>query len=114
MKMLSAFLATSLLATPIAFADTNHSAMDHSNMGMTDAQMEAAVHAKATINSIGENSANVSHEPIPEIGWPAMTMDLTLAPGFKTMDGVSEGDSVTLMLIKSNNGMFEIGAIMPE
>jgi Cu/Ag efflux protein CusF len=114
MKMLSAFLAASLLATPIAFADTNHNAMEHSNMGMTNAQMETAVHAKATINSIGENSANVSHAPIPEIGWPAMTMDLDLAPSFQAMDGASEGAPVTLMLVKNGNGMYVIGAIMPE
>ncbi|WP_254695173.1 copper-binding protein [Leisingera sp. NJS201] len=82
MKRLAVTLVASLLAAPIASAQTNHSIMDHSNMGMSDAQMEGAVHTKATINSIDENSANVSHEPIPEIGWPAMTMDLTLAQMF--------------------------------
>lgn len=114
MKKLAVTLVASLLAAPIASAQTSHSTMDHSNMEMSDAQMEGAVHTKATINSIDKNSANVSHEPIPEIGWPAMTMDLTLAPNVQMMDDISEGALVTLMLIKNDNGMYEIGAIMPE
>ncbi|KIC17750.1 MULTISPECIES: copper-binding protein [unclassified Leisingera] len=114
MKKLAVTLVASLLAAPIASAQTSHSTMDHSNMEMSDAQMEGAVHTKAIINSIDENSANVSHEPIPEIGWPAMTMDLNLAPNVQMMGGISEGASVTLMLVKSDNGMYEIGAMMPE
>ena len=86
--------------------------MNHSNM--SGKQMEGAVHAKAVVNSIAEGTANVSHEPIPEIGWPAMTMDLALAPDAQIVGEVAAGDSVTLMLIKGEDGIYVIGAMMPE
>ena len=69
---------------------------------------------KAVVNSISEGTANVSHEPIPEIGWPAMTMDLAMMPGAEMMGDIAVGDSVTLMLIKGDDGMYAIGAMMPE
>lgn len=114
MKHLSLTLAAVLLAAPAALAQTNHGTMDHSNMPMTNVQMEGAVHTKATVNSIADGNANVSHDPIPEIGWPAMTMDLALAPNAQMMGDVAAGDSVTLMLIKGDDGMYMIGAMMPE
>ena len=114
MKHVTLALVATLLTAPAAFAQMNHSSMDHSNMHMTDTQMENAVHAKAIVNSIADGSANVSLEPIPEIGWPAMTMDLSLAPDAQMMGDVAAGDSVILMLIKGDDGMYMIGAIMPE
>lgn len=113
MKYPSLTLAALLLATPMASAQTSHG-MDHSNKAISDAQMEGAVHAKAVVNAIGEGTANVSHDPIPEIGWPAMTMDLALAPNAQMMGNVAAGDTVTLMLIKGEDGMYMIGAMMPK
>jgi Cu(I)/Ag(I) efflux system protein CusF len=113
---LAAFMAVN--TAPVAFADakhgSNHSGMDHSKMSMNAEQMEGAVHTKAVVNSIGEGTANVSHDPIPEIGWPAMTMDLPLLEGSRTIGDVNAGDSVTLMLVKGDDGLYAIGAIMPN
>jgi Cu(I)/Ag(I) efflux system protein CusF len=114
MKILSLALTALVLTAPLALAQMNHANMDHSNMPMSDEMMEGAVHTKAVVNSIGEGTANVSHEPIPEIGWPAMTMDLALMPDAQMMGDVSAGDTVTLMLIKGGDGMYAIGAVMPE
>ena len=119
MKTLSLVLCVLALNAPLAMAQmthsgTDHSTMDHSNMTMSDEKIEGAVHTKAVVNSFGDGTANVSHEPIPDIGWPAMTMDLTLLPDAQMMGEVAEGDAVTLMLIKGEDGMYAIGAIMPE
>jgi Cu(I)/Ag(I) efflux system protein CusF len=114
MKHITLTLVATLLAAPSAFAQMNHGNMDHSNMPMTDTQMEGAVHTKAIVNSIADGRANVSHDPIPEIGWPAMTMDLALSPDAQMMGEVAAGDSVILMLIKGDDGMYMIGAMMPE
>jgi Cu(I)/Ag(I) efflux system protein CusF len=114
MKHFTLTLIAALIAGPAAIAQTNHGNMDHSNTPMTDTQMEGAVHTKAVINSIADGKANVSHDPIPEIGWPAMTMDLALAPDAQMTGEVAAGDSVTLMLIKGDDGMYMIGAMMPE
>jgi Cu(I)/Ag(I) efflux system protein CusF len=124
MKTLSIALCTLVLSAPLALAETaksevdhstmDHSKMDHSNMSMSAEQMEGAVHTKATLNTLGEGTANVSHEPIPEIGWPAMTMDLAVLPDAHVIDDLAAGDAVTLMLIKGEDGMYAISGIITE
>ncbi len=52
----------------------------------------------AILNSIGDSTVNVSHHPIPEIGWPAMTIDFSLTAEAQMMGEVSVGDKVTLIL----------------
>lgn len=106
---LAAFLSAAAL--PAAHAQSTHG-MDHSGMPMNTEQMEGAVHAQAVVNTIGDGTANVSHDPIPEIGWPAMTMDLPLLEGAQAMGDVKAGDSVTLMLVKGDDGLYAIGAMM--
>lgn len=113
MKTLTLSICVLALTTPMAMAQTNHSTMDHSGMAMSDEKMEGAVHAKAVVNSIGDGTVNVSHEPIPEIGWPAMTMDMPLTADAK-IEGVAEGDEIVLMLIKGDDGMYAVSAMMPE
>jgi Cu(I)/Ag(I) efflux system periplasmic protein CusF len=120
MKHLAFTLAATLLTATAAFAQTNHGTMNHGTMNHgtmnhgAGKQMEGAVHAKAVVNSMAEGTANVTHGPIPEIGWPAMTMDLAVAPDAQIMGEVAAGDSVILMLIKGDDGMYVIGAMMPE
>ncbi|ARE42407.1 putative Co/Zn/Cd efflux system membrane fusion protein (plasmid) [Rhodovulum sp. P5] len=99
------------LSATATFAQMSHG-MDHSDMPMSAEQMEGAVHTEAVVNSIGGGMANVSHEPIPEIGWPAMTMDLPLLENADMMGDVAAGDRVTLMLVKGADGMYAIGGMM--
>jgi Cu(I)/Ag(I) efflux system protein CusF len=114
MKTLSTTLALLAFSTLPAVAQMTHGSMDHSNMPMSSEAMEGAVHTKAVVNSIGDGTANVSHEPIPEIGWPAMTMDLPVLENAEMMGEISAGDEVTLMLVKDADGMYAIGAMMPN
>ncbi|CTQ69683.1 copper-binding protein [Roseibium alexandrii] len=121
MKLIKTLIIAAFLAAgtaPMTFADSkhgsDHSGMDHSNMDMNAEQMEGAVHTQAVVNSIGDGTANVTHEPIPEIGWPAMTMDLPLMESAQMMGDVDAGDSVTLMLVKGDDGLYAIGAMMPN
>lgn len=110
MKTICVTLASFIFAATAVVAEMKH--MDHSNMQMSEEQMEGAVHTKAVINSMGEGVANVTHDPIPEIGWPAMTMDLTVLEDAQMMGDVAAGDEVTLMLIQGDDGMYAIGAVM--
>lgn len=83
--------------------------MDHSNMEMSETEMvEEAVHADATINTISETIINVSHGPIPELSWPAMTMDFAIAPDAQGIEDFKAGDAVNMMLIKGEDGMYMI------
>lgn len=122
MKRFCLTLAVLTLTAPMALADMDHSTMDHSSMdhsgmdhsGMTDEQMDGAVHTSAVVNTMGEGTANISHGPIPEIGWPAMTMDLAVLPEAQLPDDLEAGQTVNLMLVKDADGMYAIGGMMPE
>ena len=114
MKTLLLAITVLVSSAPLALAQMNHSTMDHANMTKSAEAVEGAVHAKAVVNSLGDGTANVSHDPIPEIGWPAMTMDVALMPVAEMMGDIAAGDSVTLMLIKGEDGMYAIAAMMAE
>jgi len=101
-KVFAAFVMSMAVAVP-AFGQ--HA--DQNNDG-------TAIEVRGTINSIGPDVVNVSHDPIPEIGWPAMTMDLPVQPDAKIADDVGAGDTVTLMLVKGTDGMYGIGAIVSD
>lgn len=102
---------TGLLATT-AFASDDHSShSDHSEHADHGAMMDG-VHAEATINSISGDTVNLSHDPIPEIGWPAMTMDLQLLEGAEIGE-VEAGEDAMIMLEKGEDGMYAIRALMP-
>lgn len=109
-------LITSLIlsTTMVSAESTDMSKMDHSTIAMDEAAIEGAVHVKAVINSFGEGTVNVSHEPIPEIGWPAMTMDMPIIDGAEMTGEIVEGDTVIMMLIKSDDGMYAISALSAE
>lgn len=97
-------LASALLVfTAAAHAQMNHG--EHSTMA-------EGVHTKAVINAIDGDTVNVSHEPIPDIGWPAMTMDLKLLEGAEIGD-VGPGDTAIIMLEPDAEGFYGIRAFEP-
>ncbi len=69
---------------------------------------------EATINTVdpARRRANVTHGPIPAIGWPPMTMDFPVAPGVD-LTKTTPGGKVTLRIGKDKAGMYEIKAILP-
>jgi Cu(I)/Ag(I) efflux system membrane fusion protein len=68
--------------------------------------------AKAVINSLmpDHNMVNVTHEPIPDLGWPEMTMDFKLLEG-ASLDGLQVGQSVMITLKKDTDGMYALSGI---
>ena len=59
------------------------------------------------INKISDDgkTVNISHDPIPEIGWPSMTMDFKVIGPF-SLNGFSSGDSVLLGVAQDADGMY--------
>ncbi|MBS4098934.1 MAG: copper-binding protein [Sulfuricella sp.] len=72
---------------------------------------EAAV-GKGTVNKIDPAGAsvNLSHEAIPAIKWPAMTMDIKVADK-KLLSGVKPGQTVTFGLTKDPQAGYVISRI---
>ncbi len=80
-------------------------------MRMSDAAASAAEKDTAVITGNGvlktimaaENKLNMSHEPIPDIGWPSMTMDFNVKPGV-SLEGLAAQDAVMFELEQTDQG----------
>jgi len=108
MRITLAALALTLAPAPATLAPMNHG--DHG--AMSEGVHVQGVYVRGVVNSLGDGTANVTHEPMPEIGWPAMTMDLPRLDGAEVA-GVGEGDDVTIMLEQGPDGMYGIRALAP-
>lgn len=79
---------------------------------MHDGHQDA--HATGRIEAVDadQRKLTISHEPIPEIGWPAMTMEFPVAPG-GDVAGVKPGNRVRFTLEKGGNGMYRVESVQP-
>ena len=82
--------------------------MQMAHAGQNDA------HGTGTVNSVdpAQHKINLSHQPIPEIGWPAMTMEFPVAPSID-LKAIKPGTSVNFTIEQGQGGMYEIKAIAP-
>jgi Cu/Ag efflux protein CusF len=71
-------------------------------------------HATGVVKAIdaAKRTLTISHGPIPEIGWPAMTMDFTAAPGID-LGAIKPGTRVDFTLEKGAGGLYELRSIQP-
>jgi len=68
-----------------------------------------------TVNSVeaGARKINLTHEPMPEIDWPTMTMNFAVAEGVD-LGAVAPGDAVRFSLAEAGDGSYVITAIETE
>ena len=96
-------------------ADEGHAAspQNSSEMQMAHAGHNDA-HGTGTINSIdpAQHKVNLSHNPIPEIGWPAMMMEFPVAPSVD-LKTIKAGTRVNFTIEQGQGGVYEIKAITP-
>jgi Cu(I)/Ag(I) efflux system periplasmic protein CusF len=71
-------------------------------------------HATGTVNSVdpAQHKINVSHQPIPSLGWPAMTMEFPVAPSV-SLNGIKPGSRVNFSLEKGKDGMYQVQSVQP-
>lgn len=74
----------------------------------------APAQGTGTINSVDATARkiNMNHEPIPAIGWPAMTMDFAVAPSVD-LRAVKPGTRVNFQMMQGQGGMYVIQSIAP-
>ncbi len=104
---------------PQALADSNmHKSMDHgSEISMQHnksmQQDSKAVTGKGIIRSIdmAGSKVNISHEAIPALKWPEMTMDLDVAKEVDLKD-LSSGDKVRFHIELGDDKVYRITKIM--
>ena len=71
-------------------------------------------HGTGTVNSVdpAQHKVNLSHAPIPEIGWPAMTMEFPVAPSVD-LKAIKPGTRVNFTIEQQPGGMYQIQSIAP-
>jgi Cu(I)/Ag(I) efflux system membrane fusion protein len=95
----------SLLAGMTRMEEPTPEAEEHLDHG---AMPEVLAETEATINAfdLDKGVVNVSHAPIPVLGWPAMTMDFALGEGIDRTALPEVGSMVTLNIGKDAAGAF--------
>lgn len=92
--------------------------MSHGHDSMAGMKMADSGHAHAqgtgAVNSVdaAAHKINMSHGPIPTIGWPAMTMDFAVAPSVD-LRAVQPGTRINFTIEQGQGGMYVIQSIAP-
>jgi Cu/Ag efflux protein CusF len=102
-------------AGPVAAKDDK---MDHSKMGHGKMQAPASADeatVAGVINSVDAEGGkvNVTHEPVKELGWPTMTMDLAVSKRVD-LSAVKPGSNVTFKLKLGRDKQYRITEIQPK
>jgi Cu(I)/Ag(I) efflux system protein CusF len=72
------------------------------------------VSATGKLNAImaSDRKVNITHGPIPALGWPGMTMDFRLADT-ASLEGIEAGAKIAFKLRKASDGAYEIESLNP-
>lgn len=117
MKKLS--VLTTLLGAGVAFAFQGQvlamdhgQMMDHGAMGagdMAQAETSGAAQGQGVINSVDAagRSVNITHDPIPALSWPGMTMDLPVTENVD-LSGLSSGEKVDFKIVLGSDNVYRI------
>lgn len=114
LRLLQATVAAALLVTLTA---GQAQAQGQSGMSMPTGSSQAEGEKPAgvgTVNAVktSERKVNLSHEPIPAIKWPSMTMDFPAASSVD-LSQVKPGTKVQFTLSRGANGAYTIESIKP-
>ncbi len=112
-SIVAAVVAGVLSVSPAFAQKSDHSGRGgHSGHAMGDTAAE--VKAIAIIHQVDADKGmvNVTHDPVPELKWPQMTMDL---PVTKRVDlsKVKAGDKVTITLKQGVDKQYRVMEIAP-
>ena len=110
------YLSVSVASIPLAAEEKNmdHSQMDHSTMshGEIKPGTEASGVGVVNIIDVDQKKINITHEPMPSLNWPKMTMEL---PVTKRVDlgGVKVGDKVDFTLKLGRDKQYRVIDMAP-
>lgn len=109
MKTLFLALAALTVTVPAAQAQMSHGS-GHGTMH--EEKAAEAISGAGTVNAVDavKRTINVTHEPIPAIGWPTMTMDFAVAEG-TDLSGLTEGAQIDFTLSRGADGIYMIDGL---
>jgi len=105
-------ISPAIAADPAAHGEAmmNHGPMgDHAGM---HGQASTSASGQGLINSVDRSQGvvNISHEPMPALNWPEMTMDLPVAEGVD-LETIQSGDAVRFRVELGADQVYRITAI---
>ncbi|EGV30936.1 hypothetical protein ThidrDRAFT_2300 [Thiorhodococcus drewsii AZ1] len=106
----------SLSAFPAGAQTMDHQTMGHEAMGsMEQSEQSGVTMGKGVINSVDatKGEVNISHDPIPALSWPAMTMDLPVTEQVD-LTGVNPGDKVDFGILLGDDNVYRITELKPR
>lgn len=104
------FLITTVSFSLSTFANPEHKQGEHQHGAMSEkkaAMGTGVIHSVSRMN----RKLNLSHEPIPELDWPAMQMDLDVAKGVE-LKGLSSGQAIQFQIELGEDKVYRITEIM--
>jgi len=92
---------------------SSHDAHNHNEMKAIKGNKQAKV--KGVINKINaaQKQLNVTHEPVKELGWPKMTMDLPVTSKID-LSKLKQGDKIDFILKQGRDKKFRIIKVMKQ
>lgn len=105
--------AAAICTAPGQLMAMDHGEMsDHNAMGsgaMAQTETSGATQGKGVINTVDAagRSVNITHEPIPALSWPAMTMDLPVTEQVD-LSGLSPGEEVDFKIVLGSDNVYRI------
>jgi len=95
-------------------------AMNHAGHGAGHGEIQmvhegrADAHGTGTVTAVNaaQHRVGLQHEPIPAIGWPAMSMEFAVAPSVN-LQAIQPGSRVNFSIEKGADGMYVIQSIQP-
>ncbi len=72
------------------------------------------VHGTGVVKALDPvaHKVTLAHKPIPQIGWPAMTMEFAVAPAVD-LKAVKPGSAIDFSMEQGGDGMYVIQSIAP-
>lgn len=99
--------------------EMDHSQMDdgsmnHGDMKMVDVKPGTEAAGVGVLNSIDaeKGMVNLTHEPMPELGWPTMTMDLPVTKRVE-LGGMKAGDRIDFKLKLGRDKQYRVIEMAP-
>lgn len=73
------------------------------------------VHATGVVKAVdaGAHKVTIAHQPISQIGWPAMTMEFAVAPAVD-LGPVKAGSQIDFSMEQGKDGMYVIQSVAPH
>jgi len=93
----------------------DHSKMDHGAMSHEAQPGATQASGVGVVNSVdsAKKQVNLTHEPMPQLGWPQMTMDLPVTSGVD-LGSVKPGDKVSFTLKLGRDKVYRIMEMSPD